>query len=43
VEQFAFDGRECGERTLASVVVVGPFDPDHDGQGQLVSGAPGAA
>jgi hypothetical protein len=40
VNGFELDRCELAEGALATPPVVGPFDPDHDGQAQLLSCLP---
>src|SRR5450830_1870177 len=42
VDHLVLDRGELAEGALASAAVVGPFDPGHDRQAQLVAGVPPA-
>lgn len=37
---FVLDGGQSAESGLASAAMVGPFDPGHDGDAELVAGGP---
>ena len=37
---FELDGRQLTEHTLTSAPVIGPFDPGHDGEAEVVAGGP---